>query len=138
MSQPAQVPESDAGEIHFPEGLIGFPSAKHFRLLQHDGGRDLVLSCLDEPALQLPVVDPLSADSEYRPRLRPAAVAGLGTTRPENLLMLSIAVRQPDGSLLANLRAPLLIDTERCVGLQVILDDSSYSLAAPVEAAGVP
>ncbi len=132
MSHALRAEPADSSAIVFAEGIIGIPGARRFQLLERPGSTVLVLRCLDREGFELPVVDPFLADPEYRPRLGKRVGAAVGLEDGHDVLMFAIASLQPDGPPLANLRAPLVINASTLRGVQVILDDSTHPLRAPV------
>ncbi len=123
-------------EILFPEGIIGVPRARRFLLLEREGSPIRVLRCLDIEGFALPVVDPRLADAGYGPRLGRHVARAIGSQDGASLLMLAVATLTPDGPT-ANLRAPLVINTRLRRAAQVILEERSYPLRAPL-AEGTP
>ena len=117
-------------ELVFDEGIIGVPRARRFQLLEQDASPIRVLRCLDIEGFALPVVDPWLADPEYRPQLD-RHLRSLGCDPGHDVLVLAVALVE-NGGAYANLRAPIVLDIDRRVGTQVILDDMSLSLRAPV------
>lgn len=121
----------DTSELIFDEGIIGVPRARRFRLLEEEGSPIRLLSSLDIKGFVLPVVDPWLADADYRPRLE-RHVRSLGCASGGDVLVLAVALVE-GGRAFANLRAPLLLDIDRRAGAQVILDDMTLPLRAPVK-----
>ncbi len=109
----------------FPDGIIGFPDAKHFALIYQGYGDVACLQCVDsyEPAL---LVTPWDCD---RLGALPA-----GEVLPEVISnksskdMLWLVVLNPNADarwVTANIRAPIVIDEKTGNGLQFILPDES-------------
>lgn len=130
----SSTPES--AEIVFEEGLIGVPRARRFELLERPGSEVRLLRCLDIEGFALSVIDPFKVDPNYSPRFGPQVAARLACEKDDPILLLATATRHEDGNVDANLRAPLVINTTRCLGVQIILDDPSLSLNMPVRKAG--
>ncbi len=131
MDEPNQ--SNSACEILFEEGIIGVPRARRFHLMERDGSPVRVMRCLDIEGFTLPVVDPRLADPSYAPRINKRVAATLGAGSDEPLLLLAVATWQPNGAV-ANLRAPLVINTNRRVAAQVILEDRTLPLRARIGA----
>ena len=127
----AELAPVDTTVIVFEEGIIGVSRARRFQLLEREGSQLRVLRSLDIEGFALPVVDPNLVDPDYRPQISPRVVRALELTREEDVLMLSVATLEPDGAV-ANLRAPMIINVEKRIGVQVILDDRSQPLRAKV------
>ncbi len=130
-------PQTDTGLIVFEEGIIGVPRAKRFVLMERDGTPIRVLRSLDIEGFALPVVDPHLADPEYRPHLGPRVAEAIGADEDAPVLLLVVAALEPDGPT-ANLRAPLVINVRDRVATQVILENRSYPLRAPVRTGAEP
>jgi flagellar assembly factor FliW len=130
MGEVAHASE-DTSVILFEEGIIGVPRARRFQLLERPGSPVKILRCLDIEGFALPVVDPLLADPGYRPRLGDRVSVALDPEREDRLLLLAVTTLEP-GRPVANLRAPLVVNVRRRVGVQVILDGVGYPLRAPV------
>ena len=122
---------ADTTVIVFEEGIIGVSRARRFQLLEREGSQLRVLRSLDIEGFALPVVDPNLVDPDYRPQISHRVARALGLTREEDVLLLSVATLEPDGPV-ANLRAPMIINVEKRVGAQVILDDRTQPLRAKV------
>lgn len=122
-----EAPETDL--IHFPRGIIGFPSEKSYVLIPHATSTAIAwLQSTATPELAFPVVSAHAFDSEY-PDVSltdVAAAAGLGD-RSEELAVLVVlsAVRGQPATV--NLLAPLVINSKTRVAAQLFLDGSRYS-----------
>ncbi len=116
--------------IHF-DGLPGFPDARRFLLMQHDGETPFAwLVCADDPELGFVVTNPWQFFPEYRPELEASHLRGVGADVAADLELLTIAdVRGSE--IHVNLAAPLLINASTHRGRQVILADE-HPTRAPV------
>ena len=132
MSEAATIPD-DTSEILFEEGIIGVPRARRFQILERPGSEVRLLRCLDIEGFALPVVDPLRADASYRPELGPRIADAVALREGDPVLLLAVATIEADGPK-ANLRAPVVINVRRRLATQVILDDRSLPLRAPLRA----
>lgn len=116
--------------LHLSEGLIGFPTARRFALL--DSSRPdspfRCLVCLDLPELGFVVCDPIRLWPEYADDvpLPPGSCA-------EDVAVLAIVtVPRDPRAMTANLMAPLVIDSRSRVGGQVVLDSDRYGTRHPL------
>jgi flagellar assembly factor FliW len=114
-------------EVTFPEGLIGVAEARRFQLITRPSSPLRILRCLDLNDVELPVIDPRIPHPGYRPKINPRVLASIGADSPDATLMLAITTLEPKGPVL-NLRAPLLVNLRRGVGVQIILDDRNQPL----------
>jgi flagellar assembly factor FliW len=126
--------------IVFPRGLIGFPDARRYVLLEPSAPRKVAwLQSLDMPELAFPVVDGAMISGSY-PNPAPSKLAheaGIGDSELAVLVVVAPG-KGKDKGLVANLLAPLVIDLESRSGAQVVLDPRQYSAAEPVIAAPTP
>jgi flagellar assembly factor FliW len=123
--------------LTFPAGMPGFPGCRRFQLERIAGGGPLLLQSIDDGQLGFFVV-PLAGRMPLIRRADLAAACRLASLDPSRTECLAIVtVRRGSGGLelLANLRAPVLIDAHRRVGAQVVLADATYPLRHPVTAA---
>jgi carbon storage regulator len=132
-------------EIVFAAGLLGLPECKRFVLLASKEVGFGWLQCLDAPDVTLPVLDGsmLRLVPPLPPARELAVRANLTAIDPSTLIVVADT---PDGGMIANVLAPLVIDMESFRGAQVVLDHAVYSAtelvveivenAAPLAAAG--
>ena len=103
--------------LRFPEGLVGFPEARHFVLLDssHPGSPFRYLLCLDLPELGFVVCDAAHVCAGYVADVpRPAEVPA------------------DPRQMTANLMAPLLVDCRSGRGRQVVLDTGRHPIRYPL------
>ena len=135
--------ERPASTIAFPHGLPGFPGATRFTLMPvADAAAGLlVLQSVDEPDLRFLVLPyrgsalPLGREDLERA----CAAAGVPAERAAVLLVVTrrppLAAGDGAGQLFVNLRAPVLVDTERRIAVQCVLPSPGYSVRHPLAAA---
>jgi flagellar assembly factor FliW len=141
-----EVPDDEV--VAFPDGLPGFRDPRRMVLLgagQMPGAADTFahhtlfwLHDVDDPDLAFLTVVPWSAYPDYDIEIDPADVDGADA---DDLCILAIVtVRRENGGvqLTSNLLAPVVIDAGRRVGRQVILQDASWPVHAPLAEAAPP
>jgi flagellar assembly factor FliW len=127
-----EIEVDETRAVSFPRGLIGFTDATRFALLEPRGpGSVAWLQSLDVPELAFPVMDGASFGPAY-PEPGPEKLANDAGLGSEELAVLVVVAARERSRLVANLLAPLVIDLEKRVGAQVVLDHRRYSAAAPV------
>lgn len=122
----------EGSELHFAQGLFGFPDAHRFVLLYPGGtGRVAWLQSLDVPALAFPIVEGSALGPNYPepPAAKLAQEAGLEATDPTILVIIAA---QKGGGLIANMLAPLVIDMANRKGVQLVLDPKVYTPDTPL------
>ncbi|GAB4236523.1 MAG: flagellar assembly protein FliW [Acidobacteriota bacterium] len=120
--------------VRVPGGLPGFRQLEHFLLIESEEHEPLkFLQSIDEPLISFPLIDPRIVCPDYQVGLDASDAAALGLEEPTQALIYCIVTLEADPlKSTANLRAPLVINTERMVGRQVLLSDAEYSVAEPL------
>lgn len=134
------IPEEEI--VVFPDGLPGFRGQRKMALLgagQLPGAEDLVgahtlfwLQDISDPDLAFLTIVPWSAYPDYDIEIKPTDVDGADE---DDLCVLAIVtVRRENGGvqLTSNLLAPVVIDTAARTGRQLILEDRSWPVHAPL------
>ena len=115
--------------VSFPEGLPGFEGCRRFILLRHAGPSPLLcLSAVDGPPATFLAVDPRRVLSRYRCIPSDADRLRLGAGPKTPLLWLTLITVADEDEMYANLRAPIVINPERLIGMQVMPRDALYPL----------
>jgi flagellar assembly factor FliW len=130
-------------QVYFPEGLLGFSAFREFVLIPANGGST---GCLDDPAKGTgqggPIVwlqsrqtpelafalcpaEVLLAD--HRIEARADDLAGIELASPDGAAVYFIVYRDREG-LIANLRGPILINRDRRLGKQYVINDRHVPL----------
>ena len=123
------LPEIARDAVRFPNGLPGFEACRSFVLMQNDVlGPLQLLKALEGPAASFLVIDPRRVLPEYRCELSQADRYRLGVHNTETLLWLVLVTIELDGTITANLRAPVVINPERMIGQQVVPHDCVYPI----------
>jgi len=110
-------------------GLVGFPDARRFVLLDHRPGSPFKwLLCVDQPELGFAVADPQDLVPGYAPPLERAA--RLLATAPEDVVVLALVhiPREPT-EIFVNLLAPVVVDARTRRGRQLVLEDPTLDPA---------
>jgi len=144
MSAPERVDGGAVAESHAIEipvidmvlPMPGFPEHRRWALVQVDGASDLCsFGSLDEPGLRFLVVPPAPFFPDYAPEVDDATAAELGlTTADDALVLLVLNAGQSLGDTTANLLAPFVINTATRQAAQIILDDMTLPVSAPLVA----
>jgi flagellar assembly factor FliW len=128
--------------VSFPDGLPGFNEPHRMVLLgggQLPGSVELGdhhsvfwLQDLADPDLAFLTIVPWSAYPDYDIDIDPSDV---DDADPDDLCVLSIVTVRREGGgiqLTSNLLAPVVIDTSTRVGRQIILEDRTWPVHAPL------
>lgn len=117
--------------IEFPGGIIGFPSAKSFIMLEHKPPFSWLQSTQD-PDLAFVVVDGFEFGQQFDVK-PPVGDRDTDFREDDEYAILIIVTVRPDPRMTtANLKAPLFVNMRNRRGLQVIFDDPRYSTRFPL------
>jgi flagellar assembly factor FliW len=122
--------------ITFRDGLIGFPLAQRFVLLEASraGSPFRYLLCVDLPELGFVVCDATVLSPGFLEH-----IPLLPDTKREDVAVLAIVtVSAEPRAMTANLLAPLVVDSRTAAGRQVVLDTGCHPLRFPIFPAQSP
>lgn len=120
--------------IAFPSGLAGFEQSKRFMLVHEEGAAQpssYTLQSLDDPALALQIVDPVTLGFNYELALSDAETALLQSPAAEDVAVMQVLFKQEEGGkavITPSLRAPLVINTKARVGLQKVMEQMTQNI----------
>jgi flagellar assembly factor FliW len=117
--------------IKFEDGLPGFDKLKKYTLLYNEENESPFkwLQSVDEPNLAFVVIDPFYIKSDYDIEISEEIMAKLGIEKPEDVDIYSIVVVPEDITKMStNLKAPVIINTNKSKGAQIILEADTYKI----------
>jgi flagellar assembly factor FliW len=124
---PSERPAVDA--IAFPDGIPGFEACRQFVLLASEALAPLQrIDAIDGPAASFLCIDPSHVVPGYAARPTPGDLQRLDATTSTRLLWLALVAVEPDGTVVANLRAPIAINPDRMIGRQILPNDSTHPI----------
>ena len=121
--------------IFFPTGILGFPQAKRYILIPHrENSPFFWLQAVDVPELAFVVVDPKLFFPDYDPKIPPEAKEEIYLQEGDELGLLVIVTFPKDNPRepTANLLGPIVVNVDRRLAKQVVLDAKTYPLRAPL------
>lgn len=135
MPAPSAAADTDLRELHFDDGLPGFPDRHRFALVRW-GGDDSpfsLLEAVDDPSLRFVVVPPEVFFPSYAPVLGDDDVERLSLTGADDAIVL-VVVTLGDAALdaTANLLGPVVINRHTLVAAQVVLTGQDLPTRAPL------
>jgi flagellar assembly factor FliW len=122
--------------LEFDEGLLGFPDARRFALIDsHDTGVYYWLQSVDDPALAFLTVVPWPFFPDYEPDLSDDEQGALALrAASEAMVLCLLTVQRESQAITANLLGPLVVNSTTRKGRQVVLAESGYPVRAPLAA----
>lgn len=131
---PAATDDTDIPVLELAIPFQGFPQHRRFALIRLDeGGVMCALRSLDDPGLRFVVVPPEMFFEDYTPRVGDDVLTALEAGTAEELLTLVVITPgETPAAATANLMAPVLVNHRTRRAGQVVLEDSSLPLRAPL------
>ncbi|WP_077614002.1 flagellar assembly protein FliW [Caenibacillus caldisaponilyticus] len=124
--------EADAREtVVFSQGIPGFPDETAFLFLPlAEDSPFFIMQSVKTPALAFVTADPFVFFPEYEFRLNDAAIEQLELESEKDVAVYVIlTVKEPFSESTANLVAPVVVNTRKRIGKQVVLEGTTYRAA---------
>ena len=123
--------------ITFVNGIVGFPELKRFALIHDEEQGDKAgirwLQSIEEPNFALPVMDPLKVVMDYNPTVEDELLKPLQIEKMEDVLVLvTVTVPKDITKMTVNLSGPMIINAEKRLASQVIVENSEYDVRFPI------
>jgi flagellar assembly factor FliW len=124
--------------LRFPHGLIGFPEARRFVILEHRPTSPFKwMLCVDDPELAFAVADPAELVAGYRPPIE-AAARLLGIEPGEVGVLVIVTIPPEPSGMTVNLMAPVAVDLRTRQARQIVLEGGRLDARHPVLAGATP
>lgn len=126
----------DSKIITFESGILGFEGYQKYTLI-YDSVKNkktiMWLQSVEEKSLALPVIDPMIVDDKYSPVVEDSLLDAIGGVDENNMLILTVLTVPSDiTKMTVNLKAPVVINTDTCKGVQLVADNEEYKVRQPV------
>ncbi|HVO65638.1 MAG TPA: flagellar assembly protein FliW [Syntrophales bacterium] len=114
--------------INMQGGIIGFEHLKKYILhMQDEKNPFWWYQSLDDGKIAFVVINPFIAKADYEPVISDNDIKFLEIKGPDDVVLLAIVtILQNPFSVSANLRAPIVINAEKRIAKQIILEDQTY------------
>ena len=125
--------------VQFTDGIPGFPQIREWALVRLDElGTAFDLHALDGSGTRFVTVPSFSFFPDYAPEISDDIANQLELVDDKDALVLLIVTVGADlASSTANLAAPVIVNSTKLKGAQVVLEDTTLSLRAPLTARAV-
>jgi flagellar assembly factor FliW len=116
--------------ITFSEGLLGFENLKKYFVVDPgDSTLILWLQSTEDEKVAFPIIEPKIFKPDYIAKLLPADLNGLELETLQTAKLYSILTIPANVTeMSANLKAPVVVNSARKVGKQIVLQDSKLSV----------
>lgn len=120
--------------IHFPEGLLGFNELRQFVLL--DDSADEIFAWLqscEEPHVAFPLLEPELFAPQYVVHLTKHDYEVLRLDGNRDIRCFAIiTIPQDPTQMTANLKAPIVINVNKRIARQCVLQDNALAIREPI------
>jgi flagellar assembly factor FliW len=124
----------DDDVIEFPEGILGFNDLRKFVLL--DDPNDEIFAWLQScevPQIAFPVLEPELFAGNYEAVLTKHDLESLGLKKGQKTRSFAIITIPDDVTqMTANLKAPVVINIEKRIARQIVLQDNNLAIREPI------
>ena len=126
--------------VRFENGLPGFARLKKYALIPYaEESPFYILQSVSNPDLTLLLVDPYRFFNDYVFELEDGFAARYGFTADNQPHVFSVVtLRDEIGNATANMAAPILVNWTTQTAVQLVLENSSYSLRQKLFPEGLP
>lgn len=116
--------------ITFSEGLLGFENLKKYFVVDPgDSTLILWLQSTEDEKVAFPIIEPKIFKPDYIAKLLPADLNGLELETLQSAKLYSILTIPANVTeMSANLKAPVVVNSAKKVGKQIVLQDSKLSV----------
>jgi len=116
--------------VTFSEGLLGFENLKKYFVVDPgDSTLILWLQSTEDEKVAFPIIEPKIFKPDYIAKLLPADLNGLELESLQSAKLYSILTIPANVTeMSANLKAPVVINSAKKVGKQIVLQDSKLSV----------
>ena len=119
--------------IAFEDGIPGFPDERKFVLLRlTDDESFFVLQSVMTSNLAFIVTSPFLTYPNYEFKLDDEIVESLGLAEEHISVFSIVTAKDPFEESTINLQAPLILDTKKGIGKQIILNQTHYQTRTPL------
>lgn len=120
--------------INFKDGIFGFTDYKKYLLIRFDNKNDSIicLQSIDEPNIAFIMINPYKFIEKYDVILSEEDLKELEISESDSILVYNICVvNDLISESTANLKCPILVNSQTRLAKQIILEDSSYPFKYP-------
>ncbi len=128
-----EIDYDPANLLHFPAGMIGFPTLHDFVVMPNKKQGPLFwIQSVDDPQIAFVLTDPTNFFLDYGIIPDKSERAYLHINAEEKCFILSVVTVPPDQNITVNLAAPIIFASSSNRAIQVILEDSSFKSKTPL------
>lgn len=119
--------------LHFPAGLIGFPTLHDFIVMPNKKQGPLFwIQSVEDPDIAFILTDPTNFFLDYAVLPDTSERNTLRIDQDDECFVLSVVTVPPDQNITINLSAPILYATKTNRAIQIILENTNYTPKTPL------
>ena len=119
--------------LHFPAGMIGFPTLHDFVVMPNKKEGPLFwIQSVDDPAIAFVLTDPSNFFLDYHVAPDESEKNTLQINNDDECFVLSVVTVPKDQDISLNLAAPILFSPRTNRAIQVILENTEYQSKTPL------
>ncbi|MGL4108651.1 flagellar assembly protein FliW [Clostridium sp. LP20] len=121
-------------DILFKKGIPGFNGYKEYELKElEESSICKMLQCKEDLELGLIIISPFEVEEDYEIKLSDELIKKLEITSPEDVMLYTTVTLNSDiNKITTNLRAPIIININKGLGEQIIVENESYKIKHPI------
>ncbi len=115
--------------LYFPHGLFAFEEVTQFVFIEKDDCKQKWLQAIEGEDPRFIIFDPADIVEGYQPVLPPETLKELelGSSDPFSVYVIAV-IPQNIKEMTVNLKSPVVINPQKRLGAQVILDKANYPI----------
>lgn len=123
-----EIEFKDEAIITFKEGIPGFKELTKYIIIEDPEETFIYLQSVEDEKLSFVTINPYILKKDYSINIKQSYIESLGGGNPEDLVVTVIAnVQDEFEHSTVNLVAPIIIQSETKLGMQVILEETKYT-----------
>lgn len=124
-----------ANLLHFPAGMIGFPTLHDFIVMPNKKEGPLFwIQSIEDPQIAFVLTDPTNFFLDYQVTPGEYEKNILQIADKDDCYILSVVTVPPDQIITLNLAAPIFFSPKTNRAMQIILEDNKYKSKTPLPA----
>lgn len=139
-TQFGEVEVADKSLISFEKGIPGFEDYTEYALIPADptdATPFFFLQSVEEEEVSFFLVDPFTFFGDYDVKLGDQQVERLALEEPSDAIVLTTITTTGElKDATTNLKAPLIINNKKRLGMQTVLDNKTYGIKQPLFQSG--
>lgn len=118
--------------IIFEKGIPGFEGFLKFALFDIEGSLMKCIQSIEDKNMCLIIINPFDYFKDYEINLSADEIKRLQISKEEDVLIFNILNIKED-KVTANMLAPIVVNVIKKLGVQIILQDSNYSIRQEIK-----